>query len=58
MKKISKINLKSFERAIYKDYGIKLKQKDLEESASNLLEFAQTMIKYGVENEQVLKSST
>lgn len=59
MKKLSITSLKLFQKAIYKDYGIKLSDTEAKRDAQDLLEYVNSMIKFDLENKsKVLKSST
>lgn len=49
MKTLSDTDLKSFQTAILKDYGVNLEGKELYSAAYNLLQFFETLIKYDIE---------
>lgn len=50
VKSLSKVDLISFQEAIFKDYGVKLKGKELYNAAFNLLHFIETLIKFSEED--------
>lgn len=52
MTRLTEADLKSFQQAIYKDYGILLPDDVLYNEAFNLLSFIETLIKYDQEDKQ------
>lgn len=46
MRSLSDSDLHEFQKAIFKDYGIKLEGKELYDAAFNLLQFFEGLIKY------------
>ena len=60
MKTLSETDLRDFQKAVYKDYGIKLEGKQLYEAAFDLLQLFDALIKFDKEdkqNSEVRKSS-
>jgi len=52
MTRLTEADLKSFQQAIYKDYGILLPYDVLYNEAFNLLSFIEALIKYDKEDKQ------
>ncbi len=52
MTRLTEADLKSFQQAIYKDYGILLPDNVLYHEAFNLLSFIEALIKYDLEDKQ------
>jgi len=52
MTRLTEADLKSFQQAIYKDYGILLPDNVLYQEAFNLLSFIEALIKYDQEDKQ------
>lgn len=50
VKKFSEKDLKALQEAIYKDYGVKLRDEDLYDAAFNLVGFFETLIKMDQED--------
>ncbi len=46
MVKLPESDLKTFQEAIFKDYGIKLEGQELYDAAFNLLQFMEALIKF------------
>lgn len=53
VKSLSKDNLISFQEAIFKDYGVKLEDQELYDSAFNLLQFIESLIKFSEKDKTV-----
>lgn len=53
MKNLSSTDLKSFQTAILKDYGVKLEDEELYDAAYNLLQFFEVLIKYDNETKKI-----
>ena len=57
MVKLSESDLKAFQEAIFKDYGLRLEGQELYNAAFNLLHFIETLIKFS-ERDKVEGSKT
>lgn len=62
IKKLTNSDLENFQKAVFKDYGIRLEGKELYDAAFNLLQFFEALIKFDKEDKnkkekEVLKSS-
>lgn len=51
-KQLTKENLKALQKAVYKDYGIKITDDKLWDAGFNLLSFFATLIEYDIENKK------
>ena len=60
MTRLTEADLKSFQQAVYKDYGVMIPDALLYQEAFNLLQFIEALIKFDQEdkknNKKVLKS--
>ena len=54
MKKLSEEDLKAFQTAVLKDYGIKLVGDELYQAAFNLLQFFEALIKFDKEGSKTV----
>ncbi|GDX62284.1 hypothetical protein LBMAG33_5940 [Candidatus Levyibacteriota bacterium] len=62
MTKLTESDLKAFQEAVYKDYGVMIPDALLYQEAFNLLQFIEALIKFDQEdkknNKKVLNTST
>ncbi len=52
MKNLTETDLKAFQEALFKDYGIKLRGKQLYEAAYNLLQFFESLINFDKQDKE------
>lgn len=52
MKTLSESDLKEFQIAIEKDYGIKLKEEELYQSAFNILKFFDSLLDFDIQDKE------
>lgn len=57
MKKLSEEDLKTFQIAVLKDYGIKLVGDELYQAAFNLLQFFEALIKFDKEGSKTVQDN-
>ena len=55
MVRLTEVDLKAFQRAIYNDYGIMLEDTVLYQEASGLLHFIEALIKFDREDKEKAK---
>ena len=58
MVRLTETDLKVFQQAIYKDYGVLLPDEVLYKEAFNLLQFIDALIKYDKEDKEKAKKQT
>lgn len=58
MVKLTETDLKAFQQAIYKDYGVLLPEEVLYKEAFNLLQFIDALIKFDKEDKEKAKKQT
>lgn len=56
MVRLTEIDLKAFQQAIYKDYGVLLSEEVLYKEAFNLLQFIDALIKFDKEDKDKVKA--
>lgn len=52
MTRLTEADLKSFQQAVYKDYGVMIPDAILYQEAFNLLQFIEALIKYDAEDKK------